>query len=53
MKGIVYVVTSRENGPVFATMDPELAETKRAEQYEDEEHAGGRPSVYIKELELN
>lgn len=33
MKGIVYVVTSRENGPVFATMDPELSALLMPEGY--------------------
>jgi hypothetical protein len=52
MKELVYIVTSREVGPVFVTKDKDLAETKKLNRIAIEEMQGGKPSVYIVQLEL-
>jgi hypothetical protein len=53
MNKIVYIVTSREAGPVFVTIDRSLAELKMKDREYIEEMQGGRPSIYIVELQLN
>lgn len=52
MSNKIHIVTSREDGPVFATKNEELANIKVKEQEHIEAMRGGRPNVYIKELEL-
>lgn len=52
-KSITYVVLSRDDSRfVFVTQNKESAETARKNQEREEELAGGKPSVYIKETKL-
>lgn len=48
----VYVILSRDQGLVSATLDPNKVEELIKEQEKFEEMGGGRPSVYVKEVTL-
>jgi hypothetical protein len=48
----VYVILSRDQGLVSATLDPNKVEELIKEQEKFEEMDGGRPSVYVKEVTL-
>lgn len=50
----LFVVMSRDDSDfIYVTTDPKKADDVRIDQTTYEEMAGGRPSVYIKETNLN
>lgn len=49
----VYIVISRERGIISVWKNPSDAEDARTKQYNQEEFAGGRPSVWVEEKYLN
>ena len=49
----IYVVLSRDTNFLFCTTDKAKAEEAQKKQINEEEFAGGRPSVYIQETILN
>lgn len=46
----VYVVVSRDKGVVAVCKEKDIADLDRHGQINEEEDAGGRPSVYIVEM---
>ena len=49
----IFIVLSRDQPDfIFTTADHDKAEAAKKKQQLDEEMGGGRPSVYIKETEL-
>ncbi len=53
MEQIIYVVLSRDRSDfIYCTTDWNKADDEKNKQIRDEEMAGGRPSVYIKQTIL-
>jgi len=50
---IIYCVMSREKGLISVWYNEGNAEDARTKQYNQEEFAGGRPSVWVEPKELN
>lgn len=48
----IYIVQSRDNGPISAHEDENDAHKRVQEQIKQEEMSGGRPSVYVKQLKV-
>jgi hypothetical protein len=50
----IYIVLSRDNSSfIYCTTNKEKADQAKIIQIEKEEMSGGRPSVYIKETNLD